>query len=308
MADADPQSRDARVDAVVVAYNSAGTLRGCVEALVPHGRVRVVVVDNASSDDSLATVEDLPIERVHAGQNLGFAAGCNLGAQQGAAAYVLFINPDARVEQHDLDALIGALDDDPDVGIVAPRILDGDGSLAYSLRRFPRLRSTFAQALFLHRVLPRAAWTDECVRSPEAYDRRWDPDWASGACLLVRRSALAAVGGFDEEYFLYCEDTDLCAAVRAAGWSVRYEPGATARHVGGASGPREELFGVLARARVRYARKHRGRIYAGIEAVGVVLGHLTHAAVALTRPAALRGHLAAIAVVVGVRAAHPEVR
>jgi GT2 family glycosyltransferase len=102
----------------------------------------------------------------------------------------------------------------------------------------------------------------------------------------------------DEGFFLYCEDTDLCARVRDAGWDVRYEPRATVRHAGGASASRHELMAIHARARVRYARKHAGRAAAVIEATGVALGHATHALANVRRPAARRGHLHALAALV----------
>jgi N-acetylglucosaminyl-diphospho-decaprenol L-rhamnosyltransferase len=286
-----------RVDAVVVAYNSARTLRGCVEALTAIDWVEVTVVDNASPDDSLETIADLPVGAVRAGRNGGFAAGCNIGIAQGRAPYVLLLNPDARIGRSDLDALVGALDEHPEVGLAAPRILEEDGSLAHSQRRFPRLRSTFAQALFLHRLFPHASWADELVRSPAAYERAGSPEWVSGACMLIRREALELLGGLDEDFFLYCEDIDLCARIRAAGWSIRYEPRATVRHEGGASGAREELFAVYARNRVLYARKHARRWTVPLEAMGVALGHATHAVTSVARPSVRRGHLRALAAV-----------
>ena len=125
-----------------------------------------------------------------------------------------------------LDALVGALRDDPRAALVGPRLLEEDGTLAWSLRRFPRLRSTFGKALFMHRLFPLAPWTDELIRDPRAYERPSSQEWVSGACMLVRRDAFEAIGGFDEGLFLYCEDTDLCARLWAAGWMVRFEPAA----------------------------------------------------------------------------------
>jgi N-acetylglucosaminyl-diphospho-decaprenol L-rhamnosyltransferase len=293
----------ARVDAVVVAYNSYDTLRGCVTPLAEDSAVHVIVVDNASPDSSLDAVVGLPVTTVRAHANWGFAAGCNLGTAQGVAPYVLLLNPDARLESADLAALVAVLDHDPDVGIVGPRILDMDGKLAQSQRRFPRRASTFAQALFLHRVWPLVPWSDETIRDATAYEAPGAPDWLSGACLLIRRAALEAVGGLDEDFFLYCEDTDLCASVHVAGWSVRYEPAATARHVGGHSGSRDSLLGVLAQSRVHYVRKHEGRLAAALEAVGVALGHTTHAAAGVARPAYRRGHVAALRALVRAAAA-----
>lgn len=292
-------STGATVDAVVVSYRSAGTLRGCVAPLAALAGVRVTVVDNASPDDALATIADLDVEVVRAERNGGFSAGCNLGAATGTAPYLLFLNPDARLDAGSLEALVAVLDRDPSTGLVGPRILDEDRSLAFSLRRFPRRRSTFAQALFLHRLLPRAAWTDELVRDPAPYERPGTAEWLSGACLLVRRTAYEAVGGFDDGFFLYCEDTDLCRRLWLAGHRVRYEPAAVARHVGGASSGPGETQAVAARSRVRYARKHSGPLGARVEAAGVALGEATHVAAALARPAARRGHAAALRAVVG---------
>jgi N-acetylglucosaminyl-diphospho-decaprenol L-rhamnosyltransferase len=283
-----------RIDVVVVAYNSADTLRDCVAPLAGREGIAVTVVDNASPDDSAVTVRDLPVRLVAAGRNGGFAAGCNLGIAAGSAPYVLLLNPDARLEPRALDALAGVLDLHPDAGLVGPRILEGDGSLAHSQRRFPRRRSTFAQALFLHRITPRAAWTDELVRDPAAYERPGTPDWVSGACMLIRRTALAEIGGLDESFFMYCEDTDLCARLRQAGWLTRYEPSATVRHEGGRSRPREELLSMLARNRVRYAAKHDGPLAARAEAIGVALGHATHALASVRSTGARRGHVAAV--------------
>jgi N-acetylglucosaminyl-diphospho-decaprenol L-rhamnosyltransferase len=287
-----------RVDAVVVAYNSARTLRACAAPLAAMPEVAVTVVDNQSPDDTAAATDGLDVTLVRAERNGGFAAGCNLGAAHGGAEYVLLLNPDARVAAPGLKKLVEALDGHPDAALAAPRILEDDGTLAFSLRRFPRRRSTFAQALFLHRVWPRAGWTDECVRDPAAYETPGSPEWVSGACMLVRRSALEQVGGLDESYFLYCEDTDLCATLREAGWDIRYEPAATVHHEGGASRPREELFAMLARNRVRYARKHGSAASAALEAAGVALGHLTHALASALKPSQRRGHVRALAALV----------
>lgn len=287
-----------RVQVVVVAYNSARTLRGCVEPLTALDWVHVTVVDNASRDDPAAAVAQLPVDVVRAPANRGFSAGCNIGIALGEQEYVLLLNPDARLGRADLASLVAVLDEDPHVAIVAPRIVEEDGSQALSLARFPRRRSTFAQALFLHRIWPRARWTDEFVRDPAVYAVAGSPEWVSGACMLVRREALRQIGSMDERFFLYCEDIDLCARARAAGWDVRYEPAATACHEGGASASRHDLLPIYARNRVRYARKHAGTAAAFAEAVGVALGHVTHALANVCRPAARRAHVRALTALV----------
>jgi GT2 family glycosyltransferase len=255
----------------------------------------VIVVDNDSPDNALATIADLPVQVIRAGRNGGFSFGCNLGAAAGASPYVMFLNPDAVMRPEDVATLVAALEADPSLSVVGPRILGGEGELLFSRRRAPRLRSTYAQALFLHRIFPRAAWSDEMITDPAAYEHAADTDWLSGACLLVRRGAFEAVGGFDEGFFLYCEDTDLCVRLAAAGGGVRYIPGATAQHIEGSSAPRSELLVIHARSRVRYARLHSNRAVAVLDAAGVMLSALTHAVVAWPRRRqAARGHIAVL--------------
>ena len=284
------------VDVVVVSHNSGETLRGCVETLCNDEEIHVIVVDNASSDESLRTVEGLPVTAVPLDTNFGFAHGCNTGWRCGGGDYVLFLNPDARIDTASVRRLAQVLDEGGDTGIAGPRIVDEGGALEYSIRRFPRLASTYAQALFLHRLRPGAEWTDEVVRTRARYETAGRADWLSGACFLVRRSFLESTGGLDEGFFMYCEDKDLCRRAWDAGLAVRYEPDAVAVHLGGggASAARAELLPVLARSRMRYARKHSGRWAALGERVGIALGSLTHAVLG-RQPAARRGHARALA-------------
>jgi N-acetylglucosaminyl-diphospho-decaprenol L-rhamnosyltransferase len=289
------------VDVVVVSYNSRAHLRRCVEPLASVDGVRPIVVDNASPDRSLEVLDDLSIETIQMDENRGFAAGCNAGWRAGAAPHVLFLNPDAALDESSLARLVEVLEREPGVGIVAPRILENDGSLAYSQRRFPTLRSTYSRALFLHRAFPRSAWTGELVRDSAAYSRPGSPQWVSGACLLVRRSLLEELNGLDEGFFLYCEDKDLCRRARDAGYDIRFAPDAVAVHEGGGSAPRPGLLPVLAESRLRYARKHSGRATAALERVGVGLSAATHALVSRGGRASRAGHLASLRAVVSPR-------
>lgn len=288
------QDHNVRVDAVVVSYNSRDTLRACVEPLSRMPGVAVTVVDNDSPDDALATIADLRVEVVRSGRNGGFSFGCNLGIAHGSAPYVLLLNPDARIDTGSLDALCAVLDTEPRVAVAGPKTLGDDGSLHRTQRHYPRVRSSWAQALFLHRVFKRARWADEVIWDAAVYERPGSPEWLSGSCLLVRRSALEAVGGMDERFFLYCEDVDLCHRLRDAGHEVRYEPAAVAHHVGGASAERGTTLPIYARSRVLYARKYYRRPLVAIERVGVAVGELTHAAVSMPRPAKARAHVLAL--------------
>ena len=284
----------AEVDVVVVSFNSRDRLRECVEPLSGRQDVGVIVVDNASTDGSAESVADLPVTVISLEQNGGFAHGCNVGWQAGEARAVLLLNPDTRLRDGALARLLEVLDRNPETAAVAPRIVDFEGRLDFSLRRFPRLRSTYAQALFLHRLFPRARWTDEVVRDEQAYDRPGSPDWVSGACILLRRSALEALGGLDDGFFMYCEDIDLCRRLWDSGARVAFEPSAVVEHEGGASAPRPTMLPVLAASRVRYATKHRSPVFAGLERLGVALGALTHIVVSRGGKEMRYGHARAL--------------
>lgn len=283
------------VDAVVVSYNSRDTLRACVEPLLALPGVAVTVVDNDSPDGSLEAVAGLPVRAIQSGRNAGFGAGCNLGAAAGSAPLVLFVNPDAEITAEALARMAAVLEVEPDVVLVGPRLTDESGALMHSMRRYQRTRSMWAQALYLHRLLPRARWANEIDARPAAYDAPAYPEWLSGACMLIRRSAFEAVGGFDDGFFLYCEDQDLCRRLRAAGGRIRYEPSAAVAHPGGHSAPRTSLYAVLAQSRIRVARKHNGRVLAALQHAAIATEALTHAlGGAAGRPAHVRGHRAAL--------------
>jgi N-acetylglucosaminyl-diphospho-decaprenol L-rhamnosyltransferase len=287
-------TRSAAVGAVVVSYNSGPHLRRCVERLSRCSGVNVVVVDNASTDSSVSSVSDLPVTVFAQSDNLGFAHACNVGWRAAAGSFVLFLNPDAELECAALAQLADVLAADPRVGVVGPKIVDDDGSVAYSQRRFPTLRSTFSQALFLQRVFPAKAWSDEVIRDAAAYESRRDVEWLSGACLLIRRELLERIGGWDEGYFLYSEDTEICRAAWSSGFRVHYEPAAVVRHTGGASAPRSGLLAMLARSRVAYASKNNPPLVALGHRAGIALEALTHMVVCRGGLAQRRGHARAL--------------
>ena len=260
------------------------------------------MVDNACPEHSSEAVADLSARIVESERNGGFAYGCNLGAAAGSAEFVLLLNPDAELDERSLEALVEALRADPRLAAVGPRTIDEDGELQFTQRRFPRLRSTYAQALFLHRAAPLAAWSDDAVRDLEAYERPGMPEWVSGCCVLLRRSAFESASGLDEGFFLYAEETDLFRRLATAGWRVGYEPRAVASHIGQGSVSADTTEHFRARSRVRYARKHHGALVAFLEGVGLALGNVTHAAAWITRPARARGHL--VAARAALRATH----
>jgi GT2 family glycosyltransferase len=294
------------VDVVVVAYNSRDCLLACLEPFVGRAGVTPIVVDNACPEKSYEVVDSLPgVRVVHSDRNGGFAYGCNLGWRAGTSRHVLFLNPDAVFPFADLVRLANELDAAPEAGVAGPRTLEADGSIDWTIRRFPSLVSTYAQAVFLHRLAPRAGWVDEVVRDAERYERHARVDWLSGSCLLVRRATLDSIGGLDEGFFFYAEDIDLCYRVgHVAHQAVVFCPDATCVHTGGLSKPRAELLPMLAASRLRFARRHRGPVAAFFERFGIGLGEALRVVVGSGDRSYRRGHVRALGVILRGDAAY----
>lgn len=287
------QDPDPLVDVVVVAHRSRDVLRDCVEPLAAWPRARVVAVDTDSGDGALETVADLGVETVQAPRNGGFGYGCNLGVRLGGAPWLCFLNPDVRIEPGDVELLARRLAREPRAAVVGPRIEDERGRLQPSRRRFPRLRSTIATALFLQRLAPRSTWADEVEHDPAAYLQAGPVDWLTGACLLVRRDSFEAVGGFDEGYFLYSEEIDLSRRLRDRGMATLYEPAARCTHAGGGSAPRAALLAAQLRSRVRYAAIHEGTANARLTALAMALFSLVRVPLSVGRGGQAAGRLGA---------------
>jgi GT2 family glycosyltransferase len=256
---------------VIVNWNSGALLRECLRSITPaaaalRGRCalqQVVVVDNASVDGSAdglpgITVEGRPPRLLRNAVNVGFAAACNQGAAQLDDDFVLFLNPDTRLFAASLSVPVAHLLEPAHArtGVVGIALVDAGGAVARSCARFPRARHFLAQALGLDRRWPRLGQTM----------REWDHgatrvvDQLIGAFFLVRRKPFAALGGFDETFFVYFEEVDLSLRLRDAGWTSVFVPDARAYHRGGGSTdrvPGRRLFYSL-RSRLQYGRKHFG--------------------------------------------------
>jgi hypothetical protein len=227
------------VAAVIVNFNAGAELGRTLQSIADAMTGRsweAVVVDNASSDGSADVAGGFRphVRLVRNAVNVGFAAGVNRGVAGSSAPLVLLINPDCRLEPGAYVALRAELEAHPSCAIAGPLILDPDGSVQGSARGDPdMLTGVFGRSSALQRVLPRLTVSRRNVVAADAIGTGRPSivvDWVSGACMLVRRSALERVGGFDERYFLYWEDADLCRRLRARGHEIRYVPGATAVH------------------------------------------------------------------------------
>jgi N-acetylglucosaminyl-diphospho-decaprenol L-rhamnosyltransferase len=245
------------ISVVVVTYNSAQVIGGLLDSLetgLGGLSAEVLVVDNGSADGTAELVEARGDCRVVRSTNVGYAGGINIGAAAGSGTGpLLLLNPDVRLEAGAVPAMMRALAI-PGTGIVGPKVLGQDGHLFFSLRREP----TLPRALGLS--FTRLPLFSECCNRAADYEAAHTVDWALGAVLLVARDCFDALGGFDESYFLYSEETDFALKARQAGWATRYEPAASAMHIGQASGFNAETHAMQIVNRVRFYARHHGAV------------------------------------------------
>jgi N-acetylglucosaminyl-diphospho-decaprenol L-rhamnosyltransferase len=258
-----------RVSVILVTYNSADEIDGCLAALaqqveVPH---QVIAVDNCSQDETRRLLQQHPqVHLILSKQNVGFAAAVNTAAAAATGEYLLLLNPDALLRPQSLQRLVTYLDAHPQVGIAAPRIYTADGRLRDNTFAYETIITISALTLGvgplrrLHgRLLrPRQPWRFR-ADTPQRIDA------AIGAVLLIRRELFTALDGLDERFFLYCEDGDFCLRAARRGSQTHLVPQAAAAHIGGASTPAGtyRLTGMIGRhllqSRYRYVEKHYGR-------------------------------------------------
>jgi len=263
---------------VVVNYESGDALARCVGDLAACDLAELVVVDNGSTDGSLAeALTQVPrIEVVDPGGNLGYGAAVNRGVAASTSELLLVCNPDLEVPPTAVDALAAALDADPGCALVGPLIRTPEGERYPSARRFPSMVDAAGHAL-LGIFAPDNPFTRSYQR-PEldvTTGTTLAVDWVSGACFLVRRSAFESVGGFDESYFMYAEDVDLCWRLGQNRWSAGYVPAAEVTHRQGVSTDHHPFRMIFEhhRSLLRFAaRSSRGWRRAALPLVAVGIG------------------------------------
>ena len=269
---------------IVVTHNRAElaltTLRSA-RAAIHELDVQWIVVDSGSSDGTPDAIESAyPDLHVLREQNIGFAAANNRGLELARGRYVLLLNPDVETATGTYDELVATLDARPEIGVASVVQNAPDGGLQHSIRRFPTPWLAFGEALAASRWTPLRRWREEEPRTPR-YRAEMAADWLVGAFLIARAEALAEVGGLDERFFLYSEETDWCYRFHRAGWEVAHLPVmAVTHHTGHA--PRPDLCAQLSFAKVLFARKHYGRARAGAIRAALALRHALRATAAAT--------------------------
>ncbi len=255
---------------ITVSWNVRDLLRDCLKSVETNRdgiNIEMIVVDAASSDGSVEMVrEEFPwVKLIASAENLGFPRGNNVGILASSGRHILLLNPDTVVLDNALKIMVDYLDNHLSVGAVGPQLLNADGSVQSSRRRFPTFWTGVFESTWLERFAPRRILQRYYAQDlPD--NRESDVDWIIGACLMVPRRVVERVGLLDEGYFMYSEELDWCRRIKDAGWRVIYLPWARIMHFVGKSSEQA----ITARhvnfqqAKLRYFRKHHGRFAAGV--------------------------------------------
>ncbi|MBK6767189.1 MAG: glycosyltransferase family 2 protein [bacterium] len=228
------------VTVVVVTYNSGDTIDGCLQALTASAGDlldSVILVDNASTDDSVFCANRHSGLRVISNDtNLGFSRACNIGAREAATDYLLFLNPDAQIEPDSLMELVAFMSARPQAACCGPLITDERGVPDPACRRgFPTPVNALGRLFFLEKLFPSSRKFSSYTLPWLGFDTEATVDCVSGACLMIRRAEFEQLGGFDERFFLFGEDIDLCKRVSERGRETWFVPAARIAHIGGHS-------------------------------------------------------------------------
>ena len=279
-------SAASRVCAVIVHYRTPEETiesAGAVSKVAPDAEL--VVVDNASEDavEEKLAVEASSAKVVAEPENRGYGAACNRGARETSRDFLLFLNSDTVLAPGAVEALVAALDSDPRAAVAGPRLENPDGTLQRSILRLPTVWRIFCESSGIAFLSGGRGLLRGHSATKEDHSHAHEVECVKGAALLVRRSAFEDVGGFDERFFLYAEESDLCARLRRRGWSILFEPAARVVHAGGASGG-DALFGLLNDSLAAYVARQQGKLAGAVARFVLRAGAAARYAFSLATP------------------------
>lgn len=251
------------ISVVIVNWNTKELLLECLESLTEmpcHYSIEAIVVDNGSEDGSQSAVRSKhpSVRLIENNANLGFAKANNIGITASRGRYLCLVNSDVRVLDDCVDLLYEFMERNASIGLAGPKILSPDMTLQNSCRKFPTIWNSFCGALRLNRLLPKSAFFSDEHMAYFSHDKTISVDSLAGCFLMIRKEAIEGVGLFDEQFFIYAEEVDLCKRLRAFGWDIVFYPEARAIHHHGASSARQPIRFALEQQRsvLKYWRKH----------------------------------------------------
>ncbi len=250
-----------RLSIIIVTFNSRGEIDACLQSLTDGLQIdrEILVVDNASTDGTAAHIRDRwpGIRLIELGANLGFARANNMGIRQTFGELVLLLNPDTSVPPGAIDRLVAALEQDPEAAVAGPRIVDGQGRAELSFGKMIAPSTEVWQKVLM--LGAKRRWPVVRTLVERKTRRTKHVDWVTGACLLAYRADLEAVGLLDERFFMYTEDVDLCASIRARHRRVLFAADVEIMHLRGASAAPTARESTYRQSYVTFYEKHHPR-------------------------------------------------
>lgn len=249
----------------IVNYNTKDDLELCLQSIFrnpPHFKYSIIVVDNDSKDISrefLKSLNHKNIKKVYNTENRGLGSACNQIAKLADTTYILFFNPDVIITKGSIDKLISFMKENKEIAIVTGKLLNPDGTLQLSCRKFPKiLYVLFGRESIFRKLFPNNPISRKYMQYDLDYNKVQYPDWVRGAVMLIRCDLFKEIGGFDERFFLYLEDTDLCLRLRKIGYDIAYNPEAIFYHKLGSSTKKKEFQSKLMHniSMYYYIKKH----------------------------------------------------
>ena len=240
------------VSFIIVDYNAFVPLQRLMDTIWEKTKdisYEIIIVDNSKDTKKSFFQKNYPdIKYILNNKNLGFSKAANIGINNSAGRYILLLNPDTRLKNNMALLLAQFLDHHPNVGIVGGKILNDDGSLQFSCRSFPSYKTAFFNRYsLLTRIFPKNRYSTEYINPINSYNESAEVDWLSGSGMMVRKQALETVGLFDENFFMYCEDVDICHRMKLLGWKVVYYPESVIYHSIGKSSAQNKIKAVIER-------------------------------------------------------------
>jgi len=266
---------------IIVSWNVQELLSACLQSIQAAAKdnmvVETIVVDNASTDDTPALLRrDFPgVRLIEPGENTGFTRGNNLAIDVAAGRHLLFLNPDTEIVADALPRLVAYLDEHSSVGVVGPQLLNPDGTVQSSRRRFPTLWTAVFESTWLQPLAPRRVLDRYFMRDvPD--DETCEVDWVQGAAFAVRHTVVDQVGRFDEAFFMYSEELDWQKRIKQAGWQIVSLPDAQVIHHGGSSSDQvvAQRHIYFQTSKVRYFYKHHGPIVGSLVRLVLLANYL----------------------------------
>lgn len=226
---------------IIISYNSKQFIQRCINSILnsdSHLILEIIVIDNASQDGSPDLVrQNFPkVKLICNTGNLGYAKACNQGIKEAGGIYIFILNPDTELSGGSLGAMTRFMDEYPRCGILGPRLLDEHGKIEFSCRGFFSYSSAFfSRYSLLTKMFPHSKYVEKYLKTGWPHDTVKEVDWVSGAAMMIRKDCLEEIGNFDEGFFMYCEDVDICKRAKDKGWRVVYYPHLELTHIIGGS-------------------------------------------------------------------------